>query len=198
MRIQLALMSAAALALGITGAAAQADPKVIITGATAKEIGDANQINGATAKAIALACEKLAVEHMQDAAIVIIDTSGNVVHEQRMDGAARYTAVSTAELKAKTAMMTRRPTSLRQYALEQNPSNTAREFAMGYFPTAGGLPIWSKDSIIGFIGVGGMGGPNWSDEQCAHMALTQVVGPQPALPQRPAPRPAAAGGRGAQ
>ena len=204
MKIQMALMSAAILALGITGAAAQADPKVVLSKEAAKDIGEPNTINGVTAKAIALACEKLAVEHMQDAAIVILDPSGNVVHEERMDGAARYTAVSTAELKAKTALMTRRPTSLRQYGVEQNPANTAREFAMGYFPTAGGLPIWSKDTIIGFIGVGGMGGPNWSDEMCAHMALTQVVGPQPALPQRPAPRggagggAAGGGGRGAQ
>ena len=195
MKTKLALMSAAALALGIVGAAAQgADPRFVVTGPAAKEMGEANQINAATAKAIAMACERMATEHNQGAAIIILDNFGNVVHFHRMDAAARRTAISTAEMKARTALMTRRPTSQRQYALQNNPANTTREFAMGYFPTSGGLPIWSRDQIIGFIGVGGMNPrpPEWSDEICAHRALTEVLGPQPPLTQPPAPR----GGRG--
>ena len=188
MRMQIAWMSAAALALGMAGAAAQgADPKHVITGAAAKEIGEANQINGATAKAIAVACERMANERQQGAAIIILDNFGNVVHMHRMDTAARRTAISTAELKARTALMTRRPTSLRQYGLQNNPTNMTREISMGYFPTSGGLPIWSRDQIIGFIGVGGMNPtPQWSDEICAHEALTEVLGPQPPLPPPPA------------
>jgi uncharacterized protein GlcG (DUF336 family) len=195
MKLKLALVSVGALALGIAAAAAQgADPRHVMTGAAAKEIGEANQINGATAKAIAMACERMAAERNQGAAIIILDNFGNVVHFHRMDTAARRTAISTAEMKARTALITRRPTSQRQYDLQRNPSNTAREFAMGYFPTSGGLPIWSRDQIIGFIGVGGMNPrpPEWSDEICAHRAMTEVLGPQPALPTPPAP----GGGRG--
>ena len=189
MRVQIAVMSAAVLALGIAGAAAQgADPKHVVTGAAAKEMGEANQINAATAKAVARACERMAAERNMGAAIIILDNFGNVVHFHRMDQAARRTAISTAEMKARTALMTRRPTSLRQYAVEQNPGNMGREFSMGYFPTSGGLPIWSRDQIVGFIGVGGMNPrpPEWSDEICAHRALTEVLGPQPALPPPPA------------
>jgi uncharacterized protein GlcG (DUF336 family) len=184
-------MSAAALALGIAAAAAQgADPKHVVTGAAAKEIGESNQINGDTAKAIADACERMARERMQGAAIIILDNFGNVVHQRRMDMAARRTAISTAEMKARTALITRRPTSLRQYDVQRNPESMTREFAMGYFPTSGGLPIWSRDQIIGFIGVGGMNPrpPEWSDEICAHRAMTEVLGAQPPLPTPPAPR----------
>ena len=190
MKTQVALMSAAVLALGIAGASAQgADPKHVITGAAAKELGDYGQINGTTAKAIAMACERMAKEKGQGVAMYILDNSGNVVHMHRMDEAARYTAVYTAELKARTALKTRRPTSQRQYQVEANPQNMTREVFMGYFPTAGGLPIWSKDTIIGFIGVGGMNPTaDWSDEICAHRALTEVVGPQPPLTPRPQQR----------
>ena len=55
----------------------------------------------------------------------------------------------------------------------------------GSSPNSGGLPIWVGSQIIGFIGVGGMAPrvPEWSDEICAHRAMEQVIGPQPALIQ---------------
>jgi uncharacterized protein GlcG (DUF336 family) len=190
MRVQLGLMTAAVMALGIVGAAAQgADPKFVVTGPAAKELGEANQINAATAKAVVAACEKMAGEHNQGTAIIILDNFGNVVIQHRMDMASRRTAIQTAEMKARTALTTRRPTRLRQYNVEANPNLVGREFSMGYFPTAGGLPIWSRDQIIGFIGVGGMNATaDWSDEICGHTALTQVIGAQPPLPVRPARR----------
>jgi uncharacterized protein GlcG (DUF336 family) len=188
MRIHLGLVSAAALLIGAAGAFAQgANPKHVITGAAAEEIGETNMINGATARAISEACEKRAADRNMGVAIVIIDQFGNKVHQHRSDGAARYTAISTAEMKATTALLTRRPSSLRMYTVQQDPNQMAREFSMGYFPNAGGLPIWSGKQIIGFIGVGGMNPtPQWSDEICAHEALTEVVGPQPPLPTPPA------------
>jgi len=180
-------VAAGVFALGAAGVMAQqVNPKLVITGKEAEDLGESNMINAATAEAISHACEKMAADHGQNAAVVIIDNFGNVVHEHRMDGAARYTAISTAELKAKTARLTRRATSLRQYNVERNPNEVAREFGMGYFPTGGGLPIWAGKQIIGFIGVGGQAPRDgWSDEMCAWQALNQVVGQQPALPQAP-------------
>ncbi len=192
--VALGLMACAAFALGIAGAIAQVNPKLVITGKDAEDIGELNMINAATAEAISHACEKMAAEHNTSAAIVILDNYGNVVHEHRMDGAARYTAISTAQFKAHTALLTRRPSSLRQYNVERDPIQQVREFGLGYFPTAGGLPIWAGKQIIGFIGVGGQNPTaQWNDEICAFQALTQIVGPQPPLPPVPA-RPA--GGRG--
>jgi uncharacterized protein GlcG (DUF336 family) len=189
-RLVASAVAAGVLAFAVPGVLAQqVNPKLVITGKEAEDIGESNMINGATAEAISHACEKMAADHGQNASIVIIDTFGNVVHEHRMDGAARYTAISTAELKAKTARLTRRASSLRQYNVERNPNEVAREFGMGYFPTGGGLPIWAGKQIIGFIGVGGQAPRDgWSDEMCAWQALNQVVGQQPALPPAP-PRP---------
>jgi uncharacterized protein GlcG (DUF336 family) len=66
-----------------------------------------------------------------------------------------------------------------------------RDFSMGYFPVGGGLPIWSNDQIIGYIGVSGTTpAADWNDEICAYQAVTQIVGTQPALP--PPPKPPAA------
>lgn len=183
-RLVLSVVAAGAVAFGAAGVMAQVNPKLVITGKEAEDIGEMNMINAATAEAISHACEKMAAEHGQSAAIVITDTYGNVVHEHRMDGAARYTAISTAELKAKTARLTRRASSLRQQVIERDPAQIAREFGMGYFPTGGGLPIWAGKQIIGFVGVGGQAPRDgWSDEMCAWQALNQVVGQQPPLPQ---------------
>ena len=48
---------------------------------------------------------------------------------------------------------------------------------LNQFFVSGGLPIIVDDQLIGAIGVGGSN----MDEQCAHVALTAVLGPQPPL-----------------
>ncbi|OLC28167.1 MAG: hypothetical protein DMG19_13020 [Acidobacteria bacterium] len=63
----------------------------------------------------------------------------------------------------------------------------------GQFWNSGGLPIIVDDVLIGAIGVGGMPpAAEWSDEICAHQAMTTVLGPQPPLapflPPRTVPR----------
>jgi glc operon protein GlcG len=180
-------MAAILLALGLGPARAQIDPKLVIGGKDAEAMGDTGIINGATAEALSHACEKMAAEHEEAVAIVVLDPFGNVVHEHRMDGAAHYVAIHTAEMKAHTAFLTRQPTSLRQNNVTRNPDRAPQELAIGFFPVAGGLPIWAGKQIIGFIGVGGQRPtPEWSDEICAWRALVQVVGPQPALPTPPA------------
>lgn len=184
-------ISTATLMLGIAGASGQelANPKFVVTGPEAKSLGELGQINGDTAQAIAMACEKLAIARNTAVAITVLENLGNVVHEQRMDAASDRTLVLSSERKAKTALMTRRPSSLRQYAGDASGHMFGRDFSMGYFPVAGGLPIWSNDQIIGYIGVSGITPTaDWTDEICAHQATTQVVGPQPALPPRPAAR----------
>jgi len=89
--VVVALGAAGSWAAGVM--AQQVNPKLVITGKEAEDIGDPNVINAATAEAISHACEQMAAQHGQNAAVVITDTSGNVVHEHRMDGAARYTAI---------------------------------------------------------------------------------------------------------
>jgi uncharacterized protein GlcG (DUF336 family) len=173
------------VAVAAAGASAQVDSRFVITGEVAAENGEMNMINAATAEAIADACERMAAERGQGVAIVILDNFGNVVHQHRTDGAARRTAIYTAELKAETALLTRRPSKERMNNVIRNPDVQVREWNLGYFPNSGGLPIWVGDQIIGFIGVGGMAPrpPEWSDEVCAHRAMEEVIGPgsQPPL-----------------
>jgi glc operon protein GlcG len=170
-------------ALVSAGALAQVDSRFVITGEDAARNGEMNMINAATARGIAQACERMATERDLDMAIVILDNFGNVVHQHRMDGAARYTAIHTAELKAETARLGRRPSKVSMNNVIRNPNRAVREWNLGNFPNSGGLPIWVGEQIIGFVGVGGMAPRpgEWTDEICAHRALEEVVGPQPAL-----------------
>jgi len=177
------LAASAIVALAAFSATAQVDPRFVITGPDAARNGELNMINAATAEAITNACRRMAEERDLDAAIVVLDNFGNVVHQHRMDGAARYTAIHTAELKAETARLSRGPTVQRMNNVIRRPDRAVREWNLGFFPNAGGLPIWVGEQIIGFIGVGGMAArpPEWSDEICAHRAMEEVIGPQPAL-----------------
>ena len=177
------LAAGAIVALAAFSATAQVDSKFVITGADAARNGEMNMINAATAEAITNACRRMAEERDLDAAIVVLDNFGSVVHQHRMDGAARYTAIHTAELKAETARATRRPSVQRMNNVIRRPDRAVREWNLGFFPNAGGLPIWAGEQIIGFIGVGGMAArpPEWSDEICAHRAMEEVIGAQPPL-----------------
>jgi uncharacterized protein GlcG (DUF336 family) len=177
------LAASAVVALAAFSASAQVDPRFVITGPDAARNGELNMINAATAEAIVNACRRMAVERDLDTAIVVLDNFGNVVHQHRMDGAARYTAIHTAELKAETARLSRGPSVQRMNSVIRRPDRAVREWNLGFFPNAGGLPIWVGEQIIGFIGVGGMAArpPEWSDEICAHRAMEEVIGPQPAL-----------------
>lgn len=165
------------------GATAQVDSRFVISGEIADEVGEMNMINAATAMAITQACVRMAEERDMHAAIVILDNFGEVVHQHRMDGAARRTAIYTAEIKAETARLTRRPSVMRMNNVIRRPERSTREWGLGYFPNAGGLPIWVDRQIIGYIGIGGMAPrpPEWSDEICAHRAMEEVIGTQPPL-----------------
>jgi uncharacterized protein GlcG (DUF336 family) len=187
-RIPLGVAAAAILTLAAAGAWAQIDPKFVITGPVAAAIGEKNMINIATAEAIAKACVRMAAQRGENAAVVILDNFGRVVYQYRMDGAARYTTVNTAELNARTAYLTRRPSKLRMNNEIRDPSLAVRDVGRGFYPEAGGLPIWAGEQIIGFIGVGNMARRptgnvplEWSDEICGFRAMEEVVGRQPPL-----------------
>jgi uncharacterized protein GlcG (DUF336 family) len=167
-------------------AAAQVDPRFIVSSDVAAMTGEMNAINFATAEAIAKACMRIAAERGETMAIVITDNLGSLTYAGRMDGNT-LTSVMFAQRKAATARLTRAPTHLRQNNVTRDPNATTREIYLGLLPNAGGLPIWAGDQIIGFIGVGGSNArpPEWSDEICAHRALEEVIGGQPPLTQDP-------------
>jgi uncharacterized protein GlcG (DUF336 family) len=155
----------------------------VISGETAKKIHDFTSINLATAERIADTCERLAQKEGVGVSIYVLDSEGNHVYMHRMDGQG-YVNIITAEMKARTALMLRLPSKSRMNRVTQNPNTELQQIQIGLFPNSGGLPIIVNDQLIGAIGVGGSApriAQGWSDEICAHKALTEVIGPQPPL-----------------
>lgn len=172
-----------AIALAAAGASAQStSSEFVISGDTAAQIHDYTTINLATAERIANACVQAATEQGVQVSIYILDNDGNYVYMQRMDGQG-WIQIATAEMKARTALMGRGPSKERMNRVIQDPLSEFRQIQLGFFPNSGGLPIIVNNQLIGAIGVGGSAPhpPEWSDEICAHRALTEVLGPQPPL-----------------
>jgi len=106
----------------------------------------------------------------------ILDNDGNHVYVHRMDGQG-YLNIVTAEMKARTALMGREASKNRMNRVIQNRDAELQQIQLGFFPNSGGLPIIVNDQMIGAIGVGGSAprvAQCWSDEICAHKAMTEV------------------------
>jgi glc operon protein GlcG len=186
---------AAALALG-GGALAQNVPEqFVVSGKAAEKIQDFTTINLATAERIADACEKTAAAQGVQISIMVLDNDGNHVYMDRMDGQG-YLNIVTAEMKARTALLTRGPSKNLMNRVTQDPTQELQEIQLGFFANSGGLPILVNKQLIGAVGVGGSAPrvPVWSDEICAHKALVEVIGASVPplvedLPARPNPNP---------
>ena len=190
------LAIAVVMALGGSAALAQSVPaQFVITGATAEKIQDFNTINLATAERIANACEKAATEQGVQISVMVLDSAGNHVYMDRMDGQG-YLNIITAEMKARTALLGRDPSKNRMNRVIEDPTAELQLIQLGLFANSGGLPIVVNKQMIGAVGVGGSAPhpPVWSDEICGHKALVEVIGPTVAplvkdLPPRENPNP---------
>jgi uncharacterized protein GlcG (DUF336 family) len=175
---------AASAAFVVCGAAsAQNVPEqFVVTGDAAVRLKEFNQINMATARALVDSCIAFAEQNGRALSVYVIDQFGNHVAMQRMDGQG-WINIRTAEMKARTALQMRQPSHARMNQAREDPFNEIYQItAHGLFPNSGGLPIIVNDQLIGAIGVGGAApSPEFSDEICAHHALTEVIGPQPPL-----------------
>jgi len=164
---------------------AQDIDKFVISGDAAKNAKTRDEISLDTARRIAEHCLQQAAERNMGTSIFVISPSGHVVYALRSDGQTPI-AVETALLKAKTALFMRGSTHAQMNSMMQDPARDARlrplQAEFDLFWNSGGLPIVVDDVMIGAIGVGGMRpSAEWSDEICAHNALTEVIGPQPPL-----------------
>ncbi len=161
------------------GAFAQNVPeKFVVSGKAAEKIQDFTTINMATAERIAEACENAATAEKVGISIMILDNDGNHVYMDRMDGQG-YLNIVTAEMKARAALAGREPSKVRMNRVIQDPAAEFEQIQLGIFTNSGGLPIVVAKQLIGVVGVGGSAPrvPVWSDEICAHKALTEVIGP---------------------
>ena len=131
-------------------------------------------------------CEAAAKAHGGSATVVVLDPTGQIIHEHRMDGQS-YINQKAAEQKARTALLTREPSHVLTNRAFDDVSTLIRMDQFGLSVQEGGLPIIVNDQIIGAIGVGGgAGGASYGEEQCAHDALQQVFGEQPPILPPPA------------
>ena len=188
--VGMALAGAAALAAAGVASAQNVPAQYVVSGKAAEQIQDFTTINLATAEKIAEVCEREATKEGVQISTYILDNDGNYVYMDRMDGQG-YLNIITAEMKARAALEGREPSKNRMNQVIQDPTTEMQEIQLGIFPNSGALPITVNKQLIGVIGVGGSAPrvPVWSDEICAHRALTEVMGPSTPplvqdLPQR--------------
>lgn len=183
----LAIAASAAAALPLD---AQEVEQFVIGKDAARSAKTRDEISLDTARRVADDCLRQAAERKTGVAVSILDPAGHVVYAVRSDGQTPV-AIETALMKAKTALFMRDSTHAWMNRLTSDPAFAVRLIPLGMYWNSGGLPIVVKDVLIGAIGVGGMGPtPDWSDEICAHNALTRVLGPQPPLAPMLPPGPA--------
>jgi glc operon protein GlcG len=176
----LALAGAAIFAILWSGAAlAQSVPQqFVISGKAADKIHDFTTINLATAERIVEGCEAAVTAQGGGVhTIIVLDKEGNRVYMDRMDGQG-YLNIITAEMKARTALLTQEPSKATMNRVARDPIDEAYEVQLGFYPVAGGLPIMVNNQLIGVAGAGGYrpNPPVWSDEICVHTALEKVIG----------------------
>lgn len=196
--VLLAAFAFATAKLWAQGTAPAPLDKVTLSPEAAKRTLVKSQINAATARAIVDACVEFGRATNASYSVFVLAPNGDIIDAHVMDGQLPI-GIETAQLKAKTALYARTPSS----AVAQRFSTVdgrvirldlGKDSGLAYYFVGGGLPIIVEDQLIGAIGVGGGG----QDEMCAHQALTKVLGPQPPLTQTAPPGGAPAGGGGRQ
>ena len=85
--------------------------------------------------------------------VAVVDSGGNLVAFQRMDGA-MLASIQIAEHKARAAATFRRPTKIFEDGINLMHLNYLLAFD-GVIASRGGIPLIEKGSIIGAIGVSG-------------------------------------------
>ena len=107
------------------------------------------------AKKVMAGAEAEAIKNKWNVVIVVLDSGGNLVALQRMDGA-QWGSIEVAREKAYSAVAFRRPTKAFEDAVGQGGSNLRLLRLTGANPIEGGLPIVVDGKLVGGIGVSGV------------------------------------------
>ncbi|MEQ1947013.1 MAG: heme-binding protein [Bryobacteraceae bacterium] len=189
-------MACAAAMFAGTVFAQTAPEQFVVSGKNAEKIQDFTTINMATAERLAEVCEAAAAKEGVQISVIVLDNDGNQVYFDRMDGQG-YLNIITADMKARTALMLRSPSKILMNNVIEDQTRELQYIQLNEFANSGGLPIVVNKQMIGAIGVGGSAPrvPVWSDEICAHRALTEVIGAsvpplEKDVPAKPNPNPA--------
>ncbi len=97
-------------------------------------------------------------------AVAIVDTAGNLVYFEKMDGT-QSGSVAVAIAKARSAALFKRPTKAFQDTLAAGGDGLRVLRLEGAMPIEGGLPLVVDGKVVGAIGLSG--GTSQQDGQCA-------------------------------
>jgi uncharacterized protein GlcG (DUF336 family) len=111
-------------------------------------------ITNEQAKKVMAGAEAEAKKNKWNVVIAILDSGGQLVMLQRLDGA-QWGSVDIAREKAKSAVALRRPTKALQDLIAQGGGNL-RLLTIGYSVLEGGIPIVVGGKIVGAVGVSGV------------------------------------------
>jgi glc operon protein GlcG len=154
----------------------------VVSGDAAKSLFDANHISANAARAVVAGCQQWVGAQGGSATVYVIDPAGLPVHMERMDGQVTHD-ITTARLKAETALKGRSPTSAREAAGHNNPGGFPRSVGLfGFYSVGGGVPIVVDGQLIGSVGVSGTEG---KDEACAVAGLKAAFGDHATVPVYP-------------
>lgn len=107
------------------------------------------------AKKVMAGAEAEAKKNNWNVVMVVLDSGGNLVILQRMDGA-QFGSIEVAKDKAYSAVAFRRPTKAFDDALAQGGANLRILRLPGASPLEGGIPIVVDGKLIGAVGVSGV------------------------------------------
>jgi glc operon protein GlcG len=107
------------------------------------------------AKKVVVGAEAEAKKNNWNVVIAVLDSGGNIVMLQRMDGA-QFGSIEVAREKAYSAVAYRRPTKVFQDLIEQGGVNIRLLRLSGASVLEGGIPITVDGKLIGAVGVSGV------------------------------------------
>jgi len=111
-------------------------------------------INLETAKKVAAPAIAEAAKNKWTMAVAILDTGGNLVYFEKMDGT-QTGSVKVAISKGRSAVLFKRPTKVFQDGVAAGGEGLRLLRLDGASPIEGGLPLVMDGKIVGAIGVSG-------------------------------------------
>jgi len=124
------------------------------------------------AKKIMAGAETEAKKNNWPVVITILDSGGQLVMSQRLDGA-QFGSIEVAREKAYSAVAFRRPTKVFEDGVAQGGINLRTLRLTGASPLQGGIPILVDGKVIGGIGVSGVTAPQ--DAQVAQAGIDALA-----------------------
>jgi len=128
-------------------------------------------VNLDTARKIAAAAAVEAGKNNLKMAIAIVDTAGDLVYFEKMDGT-QVASVNIAQDKARSSVRFKRPTKAMQDVLAGGGAGVRFLALQGAVPVEGGIPLVMNGQIVGAIGASG--GTSDQDGQVAKAGADSV------------------------